>query len=117
MMIRFSDALSLKDREHLRKILNASLSTTKTGLKALSTAGEFLRDATYIEDASLQAWKELTQPERERLISELIWRVTCHLDGSITRVLGVNNYPLGRKFVAIQTEQEGRDILCLALAS
>lgn len=117
MMIRFADTLSAKDREHLRKILNASLSVTKTGLKAMSVAGEFLRDATYIDDGSLQAWKELAQQERERLISELVWRVTCHVDGSITRVLGVNSYPLGRKFVAVQTEQEGRDIFCLAVAS
>ena len=117
MMIRFTDTLSAKDREHLRKILNSSLSMTKPGLKALSVAGEFLRDATYIDDASLQAWKDLSQPERERLISELIWRVTCHLDGSITRVLGVNSYPLGKTFVAVQTEQEGRDIFCLAVAS
>lgn len=117
MMIRFTDALSAKDRDHLRRILNASLSTTRTGLKAMSAAGEFLRDATYIDDASLQAWKELAQPERERLISELVWRVTCHVDGSITRVLGVTSYPLGKKFVAVQSEQEGRDILCLAVAS
>jgi len=117
MMIRFSDALSAKDREHLRKILNASLSTTKSGLRAMSSVGEFLRDDTYIDDGALQAWKELAQPERERLISELIWRVTCHLDGSITRVLGVNTYPLGRKFSAVQSEQEGRDIFCLAVAS
>ncbi len=117
MMIRLSDALSAKDREHLRKILNASLSTTKLGLKAVSSVGEFLRDDTYIDDASLQAWKELAQTERERLISELIWRVTCHLDGSITRVLGVTTYPLGRDFAAVQSEQEGRDIFCLAVVT
>lgn len=115
-MIRFADALSLKDRDHLRKILNASVSTTKPGMKALSSVGEFLRDATYIDDGAMQAFKELTQGERERLISELIWRVTCHLDGSITRVFGVNSYPLGKKFSAVQSEQGGRDIFCLALA-
>ena len=115
MMILFTDTLSAKDRDHLRKILNSSLSTTRPGLKAMSSVGEFLRDATYIDDASVQAWKELGQPERERLISELIWRVTCHLDGSITRVLGVNTYPLGKRFSAVQSEQEGREIFCLAV--
>jgi len=116
MMIRFRDALSPKDREHLRRILNSSISVDKPGLKAVSQVSEFLRDDTYISDAAVEPFKELTQPERERMISELVWRVTCHLDGSITRVLGVHAYPLGKQFSAVQSEQDERDIFCLALA-
>ena len=116
MMIRLRDALSAQDRDHVRRILNSSISADKPGLQAVSKVNEFLRDDTYISDDAVQAFKEMAQAERERLISELIWRVTCHLDGSITRVLGVRAYPLGRKFSAVQSEQDGRDVFCLALA-
>jgi hypothetical protein len=116
MMIRFRDVLDTKDREHVRRILNSSISVDKPGLQAVSKVNEFLRDDTYIADDAVEPFKEMTQPERERLISELIWRVTCHLDGSITRVLGVHAYPLGKKFSALQTEEDDRDIFCLGLA-
>ena len=115
-MIRFLDALSAKDREHLRRILDSGASRPDPGRRAISNVQEFLREDTYIDDGALPAFKDLGQPERERLISELIWRVTCHLDGSITRVLGVNDYPLGKRFSAVQSEREGRDIFCLAVA-
>ena len=115
MMIRLRDVLSPEDRDHVRRILNSSITVDKPGLHAVSKVNEFLRDDTYISDDAVQPFKELPQAERERMISELIWRVTCHLDGSITRVQGVHAYPLGKKFSALQTEQDERDIFCLGL--
>jgi hypothetical protein len=115
MMIPLLDALSAADRAHLRKILNSSVSMTKSELKDTSKVAGFLREDTYIVGSALQPFKELSQDERERMMSELVWRITCHLDKSVTRVLGVHAYPLGKSFTAIQSEREGRDVLCLAV--
>jgi len=116
MMTPLRDVLSPLDRDHVRRILNSSISMDRPTLEMASRVNEFLRDDTYITDEAVKAFQELSQPERERMISELIWRVTCHLDGSITRVLGLHAYPLGKKFSALQTEQDDRDIFCLSLA-
>jgi hypothetical protein len=115
-MIRLREVLSTQDQDHVRRILNSSISMDRPGLRALSRVNEFMRDDTYISEEAVEPFKGLSQAERERMISELIWRVTCHLDGSITRVLGLHAYPLGRKFSALQTEHDDRDIFCLGLA-
>ena len=116
-MIPFREVLTPKDQDHIRLILNSSISVTKDDLRTLGKVNEFLRDDTYIGDEAVESWKSQTQADRERLISELIWRITCHLDKSITRVLGVHAYPLGRDFVAVQSEKDERHIFCLALGS
>ena len=110
MKIRFRDVLSAQDREHLRRILDVGHSTVP-----LSKVVHFLQEAAYIEVGAIQAFKELAQGERERLISEFVWRVACHLEGSVTRVLGVSAYPLGKQFWAVHAPHEGQDIICLAL--
>lgn len=114
-MIPFREILGPKDQDHIRLILNSSISVDKDGLQHLSKVNEFLRSDTYIGDEAVEPWKGLPQADRERLISELIWRITCHLDRSMTRVLGVHAFPLGRNFVAVQSEKDDRHIFCLAL--
>ena len=100
MKIRFRDALSVQDREHLNRILDGDRS---------SKVVHFVQEATYIDDGALQAFKELAQADRESLISEFVWRITCHLEGSVTNVRGMIAHPLGKKFLAVHTP----DGLCL----
>jgi hypothetical protein len=114
-MIRFRDVLTVEDQEHIGKILRGDLASEPSSPNDLSSVKHFLRDQTFIDPSAVEAWKRLSRRDRERLISELIWRVTCHLDGSITRVLGVESYPLGKEFCAVQSEREGRGIFCVSL--
>jgi hypothetical protein len=114
-MIRFPDVLTPEDREHIGKILPQDPARPPSGPTDLKSVTLFLREQTYFDPAAVEAFKRLPRRDRERLLSELIWRVTCHLDGSITRVLGVESYPLGKQFCAIQSEQEGRGIFCVSL--
>ena len=116
MMLRFRDVLSAKDREHVHQIFSGDPAEDTPPVQARSKVNQFLWNDTYIAEEAVQAFKEMTQAERERLISELIWRVTCHLDGSITRVPGLRAYPLGKRFSAHPTEQDNRTILCLGVA-
>jgi hypothetical protein len=115
-MIPFRDVLNARDLDHIHLILNSSISVDQQGLKTLSKVNEFLRDSTFVADEAVEKFQGQPQGDRERLISELIWRITCHLDRSITRVLGVHAYPLGREFVAVQSEKDDRDIFCLSVS-
>jgi len=112
-VIPFREVLGPKDQDHVRLILNSSISVDKDKLRVLSRVNEFLRDDTYIAEEAVEEFKTQPQADRERLISDLIWRITCHLDRSMTRVLGIHSYPLGKAFVAVQSEKDERDIFCL----
>lgn len=113
-MIRFAEALNEKDREHVRAILQSTISLTPKQIDARSRVPEFLRERTYFRDESVTPFKSLPQDAREEVISELIWRVTCHLEGSITQSGPMDAYDLGPGgFKALCFPHEGRDIFCL----
>jgi hypothetical protein len=112
-MIPLKEVLGAPDRDHLRRILNASMSGSRAQATFYSKVGEFLRDDTYVDEGAVDALRNLPQEERERVLSELVWRVTCHLDGSITTVQGVNTFPLGKVFSAVQSIEAGRDLFCV----
>lgn len=101
------------DREHLKKILNSSISVTPAGLQTVAKVHRFLKTRTYIAEDSIATFRRLPPEERERVLSELLWRLTCFLDGSETSVLGTTTYDLGGGFVANEVEQNGSHIFCL----
>jgi hypothetical protein len=96
------------EREHLHRILVSAGSSP-----IHDRVREVLRRDVRFSEEAVAAWRAVGQRERERALSELVWRVTCHLDGSVTRVLGVNTYELGYGFAAVQTEEDGRDVFCI----
>ena len=112
--VPLKQGLSQEDRAHVGKILRSSVTSTRQG-ERLSEVGVFLRDRTFLEESSVEAFKRLDPVDREKLLSELIWRVTCLLDGSMTEVLGHRWYPIGPRFRACRSEWAGKDVLCLAL--
>jgi hypothetical protein len=82
------DVLNPQDLVHLRQILggkterNPDETIRRSRVKAIST------DNTYISGTSVEALRALSQEEREQLISEIVWRLTCHVEGSITSAPG-----------------------------
>ena len=109
-MIPFGGVLNEADRRHLESILEGPPGPD-AGTRA--KARRFLAESTFVDEASAGAFRALPQGEREQLISDLAWRVTCHVEGSITRVMGVNAFDLGSGFSAVHSEQAGRDVFCL----
>jgi len=109
--IRFRDVLSAEDREHVKRILNADVAAD--GETVPRKVDAFLRSNTYIDDGSVGAFKALSQRDRERVISDLIWRATCLVDGSVTSVVGVTTFSLGKGFAAVKSDEDDRDVLCL----
>ena len=104
-MIPIGQVLDEGDRRHVRAILG------DPGEK--SKAARFLRESTFLDDGAAASFRALPGAERERLISDLIWRITCHVDGSITSVAGVDSFDLGGGFRAVLSEREGREVFCL----
>ncbi len=103
------------DRDHLRRILNRSIRATVPGMQTMAKVHRFLKQRTYLADKSVPRFQTLPAAQRERILSELVWRLTCFLDGSETSVLGETRYQLGGGFVANQVEVEGKLIFCVAV--
>ena len=108
------EGLADEDRAHVRKILRGSVTNVGRG-KMLSEVGVFLRDRTYFRKDTVEPFKKLDPVTREQILSELIWRVTCVLDGSVTEVMGQRWFPIGPGIRALRTEQAGKYVMCLAL--
>ena len=107
-MRRIRDVLSAKDLEHLRRILGTKESGPDSDdTQRRSRVKQISTDETYISDQSVDAFKELSQDDRERLLSEIVWRLTCHVEGSITRSPG-KGVPLELGFRMRLAVQDGR---------
>jgi hypothetical protein len=95
-------------RAHLARLLAASAAD-----ELHARIREFMAGHVELAPEAEAAFLALPARERERLLSELAWRVTCHLDGSVTRVLGAHVLALGYGFSAAVSEQSGRDVFVL----
>ena len=112
-MLPFRDVLNALDQQHLRRILGEKDEGLESGTTRHLRVSRLASGATFLSEDSLQAFQALSQPNRERLISDVIWRLTCYVEGSITRVPGVDSYSLECGFKVVQSEEKGRDIFCV----
>src|SRR5213079_1457007 len=109
-MRRLRDVLNPQDLEHLRRILGGKETASEPDeTQRRSRVKQISTDETYISDQSLEAFKALSQDDRERLLSEIVWRLTCHVEGSITRSPG-KGVPLESGFRMRLAVQEGRGL-------
>ncbi len=114
-MTPLSQALNDTDRKHLKKILDSSGGAGLASTQLRESVEEFLREYTFVEGKSLQGFQELNQGIRERLISALVWRITCFIDGSVTSVKGVHAHDVGAGFLAVQSRRGKGEIFCLRI--
>jgi hypothetical protein len=110
-MISLIRVLGEGDLLHLRSILGGG---ANAGLQ--EKVDRFIRECAFVAEEAEEAFRALPPADRETAISELAWRVTCHLDNSVTRVRGVDTFDLGGGFCAVLSEREGREIFCLVRA-
>lgn len=106
-MLRLNQALTEEDREHVRRIVQGTISMKAQDVLRRSAVQKFLAEQTFIVDTFLAPFRKLAPADRERVISELIWRITCHVDGSITRVPGVRSFDMGSGVFAVLSEDAG----------
>lgn len=99
------ETLGPGDQEHLRSIFDRGATAVEA----------FLRDRTFLEEPAAAAFRGLGAAERERLLSELVWRLACFLEGSQTATAGTNCYELSSLFSAVVTEEVGGALCTLVL--
>src|SRR5579863_9532044 len=112
-MLRLCDVLSVEDRDHLRTILGGKTDPTDIGTKRRLRVSQITIDDTYLADDAVAAFQGLSQPDRECLISELVWRLTCHVEGAITQLPGESSVSLECGFTLMQSVREGREAFCV----
>lgn len=112
-MVPLRDALGPEDLQHLHRILGHQKDQVLEGTRRRVRVDHIATADTYLDDTSLEAFKALTQSDRELLLSDVVWNLTCHVEGSITRMSGVNTFGLEFGFRLVQSEQEGRDVFCV----
>src|SRR6185436_822786 len=84
-MHRFRDALNEQDLVHLRRVLGEQEDPTFSETKRRFRVNQMSMDDTYVDDGALAPLQALPQADRERLISDVVWELTCHVEGSVTR--------------------------------
>ena len=108
-MQRFRDALNEQDLVHLRRVLGEQEDPTFSETKRRFRVNQIAMDDLYVDDAALAPMRALAQADRERLISDVVWRLTCHVEGSTTRAR-TKGHKLGGGFRVALMVQEGRPI-------
>jgi len=111
-MHRFRDALNEQDLVHLRKILGEQEDPTFSQTKRRLRVNLITMDDCFIADQAVAPFRALSQDERERLISGIVWHVTCHVEGSTTRGSGKGK-KLECGFRIVLMVQDGRPVFCV----
>lgn len=111
-MHRFRDPLNKQDLAHLHRILGEREDPTFNETKRRSRVNQITMADTFFADQALAPLRALSQDDRERLISDIVWRVTCYVEGSITRSPG-SGTKLECGFRLKKVTQDGREVFCV----
>jgi len=98
------------------RVLVARLLRREEGASARDTADravEFLRSSTWVSSETGEAFAREPSGLRERILSELLWRILCFLDGSVTTALDQPVLPLEEGYGLSVEEREGRSIFLI----
>src|SRR5262245_50962861 len=106
-MHRFRDALNEQDLVHLRRVLGEQQDPTFSETKRRMKVNQLSMDDLFVDDRALAALRALAQEDRERVISDVVWRLTCHVEGSTTRAKP-NGHKLEGGFRMMLLVKEGR---------
>src|SRR5258706_9247990 len=111
-MQRLREALTGPDLSHLRRILGEQQDPTLAATKRRFRVNQIASDDTYLADQALAPFQVLSQDDRERLISDIIWRVTCYVEGSITKSAG-KGVALECGFRLTRIHEGARQVFCV----
>lgn len=112
-MQQLHDVLNPSDLAHWRTILGEKEDPTHSETKRRFRVNQIAHDDTAIADQALEPFRALDQSERERLLSDIVWQVTCYVEGSITKAKSLKGIPLEYGFTLVRLEQEGRTTFCV----
>jgi len=114
-MQHLRDVLGPGDLVHWRKILGEEeTSKPHSATQRRIRVSRIVSDDTYLAEQALPAFRALTQADRERLLSDIVWQVTCYVEGSITRGSAGKKIPLECGFKLVKLQENERAIFCVA---
>jgi hypothetical protein len=109
-MQRLRDSLNALDLAHFHRILGAREDPTFNETTRRSRVHHIANDDTFLADETLKEFQALPQGDRERLISDVVWQLTCHVEGSITNPPGGKGTPLEFGFRLQKIDQNARPV-------
>lgn len=112
-MQQLRDVLNPSDLVHWRAILGEREDPTHSETKRRFRVNQIASDDTAISNQALEPFRALDQGDRERLLSDIVWQVTCFVEGSITKAKGLKGIPLEHGFKLVRLEQNGRTVFCV----
>jgi hypothetical protein len=112
-MRHLREVLSSLDLAHFRLILGEREDPTH-GTKRRFRVNQIASDDTYIAEQAVVAFQALSQDERERLLSDVVWQVTCFVEGSITKGKSAKGLPLEHGFTLVKVRKDDRAIFCVS---
>lgn len=112
-MKRFLELLSPEERAQHDRSLNVASAPTEAVRKKAKDVREVLARHCYFSPEAETRWGATPANARQRIVSELIWRVSCIMDKSSTAVLGVTTFDMGFGFKLVQTALESEDALVM----
>jgi hypothetical protein len=112
-MQRLRDVLGPADLAHLRTILGEREDPTFSETRRRHRVNQIAMDDTYIADQARGPLETLPQDERERLLSDVVWQLTCFVEGSITKGTGTQGILLDYGFKLMRLVQEGKPTFCV----
>ena len=112
-MRRLRDALQGTDLTHFRLILGMAGNPDPTQTRRRSTVSRLAMQSTFISDQALAPFQALSQEDRERLLSDVVWQVTCSVEGSITKAPPGKKLQLGHGFHLVEATQDGKTVFCV----
>src|SRR5262245_43397271 len=111
-MRRIVDVLQGSELQHFKLILGMAGNPDPTETRRRSTVSRLALESTFISDKALAPFQALSQAERERLLSDVVWQVTCHVEGSITKAPG-KKMNLDHGFHLVEATQDGKTVFCV----
>jgi hypothetical protein len=112
-MRRIVDALKGTDLTHFRMILGMAGNPDPNETRRRSAVSKLAQQSTFISDKALAPFLALTQEERERLLSDVVWQVTCYVEGSTTRAPAGKKVPLDHGFQLVESTLDGQTVFCV----
>lgn len=108
MTASWYELLADGEKAGIAKALDPAAAPTPMAKELAARVHAFLRDKVRIKPELVDRWASLEPDSRSRLVSELIWRVTCIYEASETAVQGITSFDLGYGFHVTTILEGGR---------
>ncbi len=92
------DMLTPDERGIFDKSFDISSAPTERARQKTELAKRTMQERCVFDDTGEAKWSGAETRLRQKVLSELIWRISCIVEGSTTAVMGLESFSLGHGF-------------------